>query len=134
MVLAHCLAIFLAKNVALTSNGSNYQNNNIAIAALSCLFNKPYDIPSFKTLKLTTEELNKYLGVYSSDEFPLKITISKSENILLAQATGQSEFSLDASEKNIFKYDAAGIILEFNPVQNEMTLKQGGGKFILTKE
>lgn len=119
---------------ALTSNGSNYQNNNIAIAALSCLFNKPYDIPSFKTLKLTTEELNKYLGVYSSDEFPLKITISKSENILLAQATGQSEFSLDASEKNIFKYDAAGIILEFNPVQNEMTLKQGGGKFILTKE
>mgnify|MGYP000147351656 CR=1 FL=1 len=119
---------------ALTSNGSNYQNNNIAIAALSCLFNKPYDIPSFKTLKLTTEELNKYLGVYSSDEFPLKITISKSENILLAQATGQSEFSLDASEKNIFKYDAAGIILEFNPVQNQMTLKQGGGKFILTKE
>lgn len=119
---------------ALTSNGSNYQNNNIAIAALSCLFNKPYDIPSFKTLELTTEELNKYLGVYSSDEFPLKITISKSENILLAQATGQSEFSLDASEKNIFKYDAAGIILEFNPVQNQMTLKQGGGKFILNKE
>jgi len=119
---------------ALTSNGSNYQNNKITIAALSCLFNKPYDIPNFKTFELTSDDLDVYLGIYSSEQFPLKITISKSENTLMAQATGQSEFSLDASEKNIFKYDTAGIVLEFNPTQNQMIIKQGGGESVLTKE
>lgn len=119
---------------ALISNGTNYDNNNISIAVLSAIYNKPYDIPEFSTYKVTSEELDKYLGVYASKEIPLKITVSKDKTILIAQATGQPEFFLDATEKDIFKFDQAGVVLEFNPIKNTMLLKQGGGKYTFTKE
>jgi hypothetical protein len=119
---------------ALTSNGSNYNNNNISIVLLSAVFNIPFEIPSFKSYEVTTEDLDKYLGVYSSTEIPLKITITKDDKTLMAQATGQSAFGLEATEKDIFKFDQAGIILEFNPTDKKMILKQGGGKFTFTKE
>ena len=119
---------------ALTSNGTIYDNNKISIVLLSALFNKSFDIPTFESYVLTTEDLDTYLGIYSSPSFPLKITVTKSENILIAQATGQSAFSLDSTEKDIFNFEQAGIVLEFDPKNNQMTLKQGGGSFKLTKE
>jgi len=119
---------------SLTSNGTNYDNNKISIALLSALFNKPFEIPTFETYELTTEDLNKYLGTYSSPSFPLKISITKSENKLIAQATSQPAFSLESTEKDKFKFEQAGIVLEFESTKNQMTLKQGGGIFILMKE
>jgi len=119
---------------AMTSNGTNFNNNDISIAVLSAVFNKPYDIPEFKTFNVTSEELDKYLGVYSSSQLPLKITITKEGKTLIAQATGQPSFPLEATEKDKFKFDQAGVVLEFNPSENKMILKQGGGQFTFTKE
>ena len=98
------------------------------------LFNKPFESPSFKIYDLKSKDLDKYLGIYSSPSFPLKITITKSEKILIAQATGQSAFNLEAIEKNKFEFKQAGIVLEFDTINKQMTLKQGGGTFKLTKE
>lgn len=119
---------------ALTSNGTNFNNNNISIAVLSSFYNKPYEIPSFKSYDVTSEDLDKYLGVYSSKNIPLKITVTKKDKTLMAQATGQSSFGLEATGKDIFKFDQAGIVMEFNPNENKMILKQGGGTFNFTKE
>ena len=119
---------------ALTSNGSNYTNNNIAIAVLSAVFNQPYEIPTFKTLDLSSADLDQYLGIYSSKDIPLKITITKNDTTLMAQATGQSAFPLDASDKNIFKFDQAGIVLEFIPANKTMILKQGGKNYNFIKD
>lgn len=119
---------------AMTSNGTNYINNNISIAVLSAILNKPYDIPEFTKYTVKSEDLDKYLGVYSSTQISLKITISKESNTLIAQATGQSSFSLEATEKNKFMFDPAGIVLEFKMTENKMILKQGGGQFTFTKE
>ena len=119
---------------ALTSNGSNYTNNNIAIAVLNAVFNQPYEIPTFKTLDLSSADLDQYLGIYSSKDIPLKITVTKNDTTLMAQATGQSAFPLDASDKNIFKFDQAGIILEFMPANKTMILKQGGKNYTFIKD
>ena len=119
---------------ALTSNATNYENNKITIALLSSVYDKPYDIPTFKTYELTTEDLDQYLGVYSSKEIAIKITISKSDKILMAQATGQPAFALEAIEKDKFKFDQAGVVLEFNPANKQLVLKQHGGAFTFTKE
>lgn len=121
-------------SMALTSNGTNYDNNQISIVLLSSVYNIPYEIPTFKTLETTSEELSKYLGVYASKQLPLKITITKNDKTLIAQATGQSSFALVATEKDTFKYDQAGIVLEFNPTNKTMILKQGGGIFNFNKE
>jgi CubicO group peptidase (beta-lactamase class C family) len=120
--------------IALTSNGSVYGNNNIAIAVLSSYFGKPFSIPDFKELVLTSEELNPYLGEYSSPSFPLKIMITKENATLIAQATGQSSFPLTATKKDVFEFETAKIILEFKPSENQMTLNQNGRKFVLTRK
>jgi D-alanyl-D-alanine carboxypeptidase len=120
--------------VALTSNGRTYDNNDIMIAALSAYNNKPFTIPTFKTITLKSEDLDPYLGEYSDAGFPMKITITKEDTKLFAQATGQSAFPLEPTEKNNFEFKMAGIKLEFKPNEKQMILKQGGGKFTLTKK
>ncbi|WP_313503934.1 serine hydrolase domain-containing protein [Kaistella carnis] len=127
---------FPAEKVAFayTSNGSNYNNNNIAIAILSAVFNQPYEIPSFQTVDLSSNDLDQYLGIYSSKDIPLKITITKNDKTLMAQATEQSSFPLEATDKNIFKFDQAGIVLEFKPSDKKIILKQGGKNYNFTQE
>ncbi len=63
----------------------------------------------------------------------MKITITNKENKLFAQATGQSSFGLEATAATSFKFEPAGIVLDFNSAKNEMTLKQGGQEFLFTK-
>jgi len=108
--------------------------NDILIGILSIYFNKTYFVPTFNSLSLRTEDLDKYLGVYSSTQIPLKITITKNSTTLTSQATGQSPFPLEATEKDKFTFHPAGIIMEFNPDKNELTLKQGGETVLFTKE
>jgi D-alanyl-D-alanine carboxypeptidase len=119
---------------ALISNGTNMNKNDISIAVLSAVYNKPYEIPSFKTFNVTSEELDKYLGVYSSKQIALKITITKDGNTLIAQGTGQPAFPLEATDKDKFKFDQAGAKLEFNTKDKTLILFQGGGQIEFTKE
>lgn len=119
---------------SLTSNGTNFMINNISIAVLSGIYNLPFDIPVFKVVNLTSEDLDKYLGVYSSAQLPLKITVSKRDKILVAQGTGQPSFDLEASAENTFQFEKGGIILVFNPNEKTMMLKQGGASFLMKKE
>jgi D-alanyl-D-alanine carboxypeptidase len=119
----------------ITSNG--YYNINIADvpnALLSAVYNEPYDIPVFKTYDVTSEDLDKYLGVYSSPDFPIKVTITKDGCILLAQGTGQSAFSLESTEKDQFNSYMLGLVLIFNPSENTMILHQRGEEYTLKKE
>lgn len=120
--------------VALTSNGTRFSNNDIIIAALSSFYGKPFEIPTFKTISITSEDLDSYLGIYTSSQIPLKITITKDGNTLIGQATGQPSFPTEAVDKDIFEFKPAGVRLEFAPNENSMTLKQGGGIFEYKKE
>lgn len=119
---------------ALISNGTNMNNNDISIAVLSAVYDKPYEIPAFTTFNVTSEDLDKYLGVYSSKQIALKITITKDGNTLIAQGTGQPAFPLEATDKDKFKFEQAGAKFEFNPTDKKMILFQGGGQIEFTKE
>lgn len=119
---------------ALISNGTNYNIDNITNAVLSAAFNISYEIPKFSSYNITSEELDKYLGGYSSKENPLKMTITKDNNTLVARPTGQASLPLEATEINIFKFDPAGVVFEFNPSEKKMIIKQGGAQFIYMKE
>lgn len=119
---------------ALTSNGTAMDNNAISIAVLSAVFDKPFDIPVFSSYETTPEQLEAYVGVYASEAVPLKLTITADGGTLMAQATGQSAFPLEATDKDIFKFDPAGVVLEFNPAAHTVLLKQNGAQFLFTKE
>ena len=121
-------------SIALTSNGSRFNNNDIGIAALSDCFDKSFSLPSFYAVKLTSADLDKYLGSYSNSEMPIKIVITKDALSLKAQASGQQSFSLDATGKDTFEFSAAGVKIEFIPEKNLLILMQGGGEFTFKKE
>ena len=121
-------------SLALITNGTKLNINDVTIAVLSAVYNKPYDIPVFKTYTLKSEDFDKYLGVYASKEIPFKITFTKDGNALIAQGTGQPAFSLEATEKDKFKFDQAGAAFEFNLAEKTMILSQGGGQMKFTKE
>ncbi|MGC2234866.1 MAG: serine hydrolase domain-containing protein [Pyrinomonadaceae bacterium] len=120
--------------VAYTSNGKVYSPNNIVLGALDIYYNKPFTIPTFETVAVSAEVLDKYVGVYSSAEFPLKITVTRDGATLSAQATGQSAFPLEATAQDKFKFEQAGIVLEFDAAKNQMKLTQRGRETVFTKE
>jgi hypothetical protein len=82
----------------------------------------------------TTVNLDKYTGVYASKQIPIKVTFKKEDDTLVAEAEGQEKLTLANSDKDTFSFDAAGLKFIFDTAKNEMTLKQGGGEFLFTKE
>ncbi len=120
--------------IAYCTNGQIYGMNDILIGVLSIYFNMEYTLPVFSSIQIKPEDLVIYIGTYSSDELQIKITITKNGSTLMAQATGQPAFPLEATAPDIFSFGRAGIVLEFNTADSEMTLKQGGGSFVFKKD
>ncbi|HEY0175510.1 MAG TPA: serine hydrolase domain-containing protein, partial [Pedobacter sp.] len=119
---------------AYCSNGVDYPVNKLLNGVLHIYFNMPYKIPVFKTPVLSSADLDKYVGNYSSLRVPIKIVITKTGNTLMAQATGQPAFALKPLDKDKFGYALAGITMDFRPVFGEFTFRQGGNEFPFTKD
>ena len=117
----------------LNSNGTNFNNNDISIAVLSAVFDKPYEIPTFSSYDYLPKDLKELLGSYSSEEIPLIIEVTMEGSILMIQATGQPRISLEAVEKNNFKSDIVGVEIEFKPEKNSFILRQNGAKIKFVK-
>lgn len=120
-------------------NANQYSLNEIIIGVLSLYYNTPYEIPNFSLEKQLDPSVWKYYeGVYSSKQVPIKITIANNGKQLTAQATGQSSFPLQATSEVDFKFDAAGIKIQFildkDGNAQAFRLLQGGGDFLFEKE
>lgn len=113
-------------------NGDNYDRNDIMIGVLSLFYGEPYAFPDLKGFTVSQDILQKYTGTYSSKAIPLKITVTESNGVLSAQATGQSAFILTAESNTEFVFQAARIKMVFG--ENKFTLKQGGKDFEFTKD
>lgn len=125
---------------AFTSNGMNYNMNNIAIGVLSINFGVPFELPDLSAKSIDNKELDlaRYEGNYSSSDLPLKIKIFQQDGQLYGQATGQGAFPLTPFSNTEFKFEQAGIVIKFKEVSEgsytEFVLHQGGGKFSYTKD
>lgn len=120
--------------VCFTANQSNMDNNELSIKMMETVTGKGFEMPSFKSVEVPEAELQKLTGIYSAKEVPLKINIFIRDKKLMAQASGQSEFPLEATSETRFKFDAAGIVIEFFPSKNQFAIMQRGTKTIFTKE
>jgi hypothetical protein len=97
-------------------------------------FNKPFTIPSFESIAISPDVLDKYVGVYSNAEASVKFTVSRSNAILLLQMAGKSPIPLEPTAQDKFRIESAGIALEFDAAKNQMTIIRNGGERVLTKE
>lgn len=121
-------------SIALISNGSNFNINNILVDAISSCYNKPFDIPSFNNIQLKTEVLEHYSGVYSSEQSPLRITITREGNTLVEQGSGQREYGLEPVNNYRFINNLDGTIYEFQDDEDTLVVHQGETRLIFTKE
>jgi CubicO group peptidase (beta-lactamase class C family) len=121
--------------LAYSTNGKGYPATKIVDGVLDIYQNKPFQIPDFETVAVSAEVLGRYVGVYSSLETPLKLTVTRDGSTLQAQATGQPSFPLEATAQDKFKIESRGIVLEFDAAKNQLTFKRGGGQeVVFTKE
>jgi CubicO group peptidase (beta-lactamase class C family) len=131
------LLIYLSEEklaVAFTANAKGYPTTKIVDGVLSIYQNKPFEIPAFETINVSPEVLDRYVGVYSNAQTPLKLTITRDGSTLLAQPNGQSTFPLEATAQDRFKIESREIVLEFDAAKNQMTFKRGGQQLVFTKE
>ena len=119
---------------AFSTNQSEMDTNDISIKMIETAMGKDFEMPNFKTYEISENDLQKFTGTYSSKDVPLKITIFIEDKKLMAQATGQSAFPLEAISETSFKFDMAGIVIDFYPAKKQFVIIQGGTKNTFTKE
>lgn len=117
--------------VAMCCNGINYNMNDILIGVLSIYFDKPYTLPNFDVAQVEVKKLTDYEGIYSSRELPLKLNIFVKDGVLFGQGTGQSSFQLEAINDSTFRFDPAGLRIQFS--EFSLKLNQNGKEFIMQK-
>lgn len=120
--------------IAMTSNGANMFTNNISNIMLNWAFGKPFDIPEFKQYPYTTQELDQLIGIYANEQIQMQFIIATNGKELSAQASGQQAFPLESTEKNIFAFDLASIIITFNPQTKSFIIEQNGSSFTFVKK
>ena len=121
---------------ALCTNGHTYSLNEAMLGVLSIYFGKPYRIPNFAATAFTPAlaDFDRYVGTYANAQVPFKITFSRDGNTLKSQASGQPAFVMEGVRKDVFKYDPAGILIEFDAAQSTFKLKQAGQEIEFKKE
>jgi len=120
--------------VAIMSNGSDFENNEIGICALSAVFGKPFEMPALNVVEVPAEKLKIYTGNYVNDEINMTISITVKGNILNAQATGQPSFPLEAIDETNFQFLPAGVKIRFLVQDKTLILRQGGGEYKFIKK
>ncbi len=124
--------------LAYTTNAKVFPVKDIVNGVMDIYYNKPFQIPALESIAVSLEVLDKYVGVYSTPEAPVKFTITRNGATLYAQPPGAgSAVPLEATAQDKFKLDngtAAGIVFEFDAAKNQMTIKRNGGQRVFTKE
>ncbi|MFD2564761.1 serine hydrolase domain-containing protein [Aquimarina rubra] len=122
-------------SISYLGNGIVMSPNDLVVNVLKSYYDKDYQLPEFKEpLKLKTEELDVYLGVYTSQSFPFQITITKEDTVLIVDAKDGPTFPLVCYVKDGFKSDKAGATLNFLPAENKMILELNGNKVDFRKK
>jgi CubicO group peptidase (beta-lactamase class C family) len=119
--------------VAYATNAKVYPVPDIVRGVIEIYSNKPFPIPTFETIAVSPEVLDKYVGVYSSPDVPAKFTITRKGTTLYVQPGAESAAPLEATAENRFEI-SVGAVFEFDTANNQMTLKRGGRTTVFTKE
>ncbi|HEX2489269.1 MAG TPA: serine hydrolase domain-containing protein, partial [Blastocatellia bacterium] len=119
--------------VAYTTNAKVYPVVNIVRGVVDIYYNKPFTIPALESIAVSPEVLDKYVGIYSSPEAPVKFTITRDGATLFFQPPGQSAVPLEATAQDKFQIEGA-VVIEFDAAKNQMIIKRRGGERVFTKE
>ena len=120
--------------VAYTTNAKVYPVVNIVRGVVDIYYNRPFQIPALESIAVSPEVLEKYVGVYSTPDAPVKFKITREGSTLYFQPPGESAaVPLEATAQDKFQIEGA-VVIEFDAAKNQMTVKRRGGERVFTKE
>jgi D-alanyl-D-alanine carboxypeptidase len=129
--LAYCPEERLA--FAYATNMKIYPVKDIVSGLFDIYSNRPFEIPTFEAFAVSSEDLDRYVGTYSTPDAPLKWTITRRGNILYFQPPGNSAVPLEATAENKFTI-APGVFFEFDAAKGTLTIKRPQGERVFTKD
>src|SRR3989441_5484693 len=97
--------------VAYTTNAKVYPVTNIVSGVVDIYYNKPFQIPALESIAVNPDLLDKYVGVYSSPEVPVKFTITRKGATLYIQPNAESAAPLEATAQDKFEI-SVGVVFE----------------------
>jgi len=118
------------------TNGKVYSVEKLVDDIFQIYYNKPFEIPSFEALQISTETLDKYAGVYVTTEAPVKFIVKRDGNRLFLEMSGSGKpaFAIEPIAEDKFKIDSPPMEFDFDVAKKQMTIKRGGGEKVFTKE
>ena len=124
--------------VVLLLNALNYAKNDLLLGLLDMLFEHNLALPSFENATLTNEQISRCTGKFYSEELKMNIKLWRKGNTLYARADGQQSFPLTPISERTFRFDAAGLRMEFDQLENSkfnsFVLHQGASFNFIRKE
>lgn len=120
--------------LAYTTNAKVYPVKEIVSGVMDIYYNVPFQIPTFETIAVSAEVLDKYVGVYSSPSVPVKFTITRQGTTLFIQPGSESPAALEATAQDKFQLLGGAIVFEFDAGKNQMIQRRGGQERVFTKE
>ncbi len=112
--------------IAALINGTGYDGVKIFRTLTRSAFGKSIEIPEFKTVEVSEDQLKAYEGEFASDTHPLGIKVMIKDGVLHAQADGQGAFPLTPIDEHKFEFTAASIEMTFDPENKQFVIRQGG--------
>ena len=128
--------------VTVLSNGVNYKFNDALIAVLSNNYGKDFKIPDFsaKPVVLSAKAMERTIGTFSSKGMPIELSFRIADKQIMYKPAGQSEKSLTAYSETEFRFEPAGIVIQFDPESltdgklNQFVITQSGYKFLYKRK
>jgi D-alanyl-D-alanine carboxypeptidase len=120
--------------VSYAANAKVYPVSDIIDAVFYIYWDQHFTIPTFESIVISQDLLDKYAGVYSISGAPARFTVTRDGAALFVQMNGQSAIPLEAVSPTKFKIEAAGIVMEFDAAKKQMTMIRNGRERVFTKE
>jgi D-alanyl-D-alanine carboxypeptidase len=120
--------------VSYATNEKVYSVGKIIDHVFDIYYNKPFDLPSFESLKISAETLDKYSGLCAIAEAPVKFTVKCDGSRLLVEMSGRSAFVVEPIAEDKFKIDSPPMEFHFDIAKKQMIIKRGDGEKVFTKE
>lgn len=120
-------------SVSYITNGIIYPRIDIIEAVLKICFNEPFIIPFSQKISFRSEDLDKYLGKYSSDQMPIVVNCTKRADTLLLETQGTT-FELVPINTNYFMHSPTGYFFEFFPEKGELRIKELDNVYFLKRK
>jgi len=115
---------------AYCTNGIDYPRTDIIEGVLKICFNEHFTLPFSKDAILKSEDLDKYIGKYSSEQIVVNCT--KNGTKLLLETRGKI-FEAEKINDNYFMNAASGYFFEFNPYKGELQIKETDNTYHLKR-